>query len=254
MTELIARPFLDEFLEHCKNAEGSIKLCAPFVKTDIITQVIETKRKGVSLGLITKVNLKNFHVNVSDVDALSQTLEMGGSVYNCSNLHAKIYIFDDNACFITSANLTPSGLQRNVECGVFSSDKSLVNSVVGVYSNIIGRSDVGTITEDTLNVVPVEITETRQRTIKVDAIDVKEAIRIVRKQYSNGEVALGKSECTNVGIDVFPSVRAERISCDEDIRKVIDYLWDDEEHHWMESEYASDHIFNVLRRLKKKYG
>ncbi|MDR3300288.1 MAG: phospholipase D-like domain-containing protein [Candidatus Accumulibacter sp.] len=99
-------------------AQHSIKLCAPFVKSDIVTDVLENKHRNVSFALITKFDLKNFHRKSSDITAIEQTISSGGSVYNCSNLHSKIYIFDDSSCLITSANLTSSGLKRNEECGV----------------------------------------------------------------------------------------------------------------------------------------
>jgi len=98
----------------------------------------------------------------------------------------------------------------------------------------------------------VEITETLQRTIKIKACDVDDAIRIAHEQYANGEIILNENDF--VDVDILPSVRPKQLSSDDDIRKIIDYLWDDEERHWMECEHPSDHIFHSLRRLKKKYG
>lgn len=103
-----------------------------------------------------------------------------------------------------------------------------------------------------MNKIPIEITETFQRTIMVDADEVDNAISIVHKQYSDGEFVLDENDFIDVNIDVFPSVQVEQSSCDGDIRKVVDYLWEDEQRHWEESGYPSGHIFNSLRRLKKK--
>ena len=37
-----------------------------------------------------------------------------------------------------------------------------------------------------------------------------------------------------------------------DIQKVVEYLWDDEERHYQEcGNYPKNHIFRVLKRLKK---
>ena len=35
----------------------------------------------------------------------------------------------------------------------------------------------------------------------------------------------------------------------QDIKTVVDYLWRDEERHYLESGYVKDHIFRVLKRL-----
>ena len=37
----------------------------------------------------------------------------------------------------------------------------------------------------------------------------------------------------------------------EDIRIVLDYLWQDEERHYLECGYNKSHIFRVLKRLEK---
>lgn len=38
----------------------------------------------------------------------------------------------------------------------------------------------------------------------------------------------------------------------EDIKTVIDYLWDDEYNHLQENHYHQDHIFSRIKRLKKR--
>lgn len=100
----------------------------------------------------------------------------------------------------------------------------------------------------------IEITEFFQKTVEVDACDIDDALNVVREQYRNGNVVLNVEDFRGVEFDVFPSVKVGRLSHDDDICKIIDYLWKDEERHWIESNYESDHIFHVLRKLKAKYG
>ena len=38
----------------------------------------------------------------------------------------------------------------------------------------------------------------------------------------------------------------------DDLKKVVDYLWSDEEKHYEESDKPSDHIFRTLQTLKVK--
>jgi len=132
-------------MEQCSTASESIKLCAPYVKSNIVDDIFLNKLPETSISLITKINLRDYHNKVSDVESLRQTLFYGGHVYNCSNLHAKIYIFDDNNCIISSANLTQSGLRRNAECGVFTDDAELVSEVLRFYNGLIEREDVSKI-------------------------------------------------------------------------------------------------------------
>ena len=52
-------------------------------------------------------------------------------------LHAKAVVADDEALFITSANLTESALDRNIELGLFVRDRSLALSVVSHFRVLI---------------------------------------------------------------------------------------------------------------------
>lgn len=51
---------------------------------------------------------------------------------------------------------------------------------------------------------------------------------------------------------------AQVCTCDEirkilpDIEKVVDYLWADEEKHWVESNRPKDHIFVNLRNIREE--
>ncbi|MDR1689266.1 MAG: phospholipase D-like domain-containing protein [Clostridiales bacterium] len=131
----------------CAESTKSIKLCAPYVKTEVFSDLLNNKQKTVPADLITKINLRNYHNNSSDLEAIQRTLENGGCVYNCSNLHAKVYIFDETKCIITSSNLTVSGLKRNAECGIFTDESAAVDSALTFYNYIKSRDDVGRITE-----------------------------------------------------------------------------------------------------------
>jgi phosphatidylserine/phosphatidylglycerophosphate/cardiolipin synthase-like enzyme len=155
MTEIITNPFYDDFLKLCAGAQSSVKLCAPFVKTDIISDVLSVKRDSVSVNLVTKIDLKNYHTKASDVQAMAKIIESSGKVFNCSNLHAKVYIFDNRTCLITSANLTTAGLKRNVECGIISGDNTIVESAVGYFDKTERNNHTGKITD----VIVSEITE-----------------------------------------------------------------------------------------------
>lgn len=54
-------------------------------------------------------------------------------------LHAKAVVTDDEAVFITSANLTEAALDRNIEIGLLLRDHALAASVVNHFRGLIDR-------------------------------------------------------------------------------------------------------------------
>lgn len=145
MFKAVTTPFRAEFLEHCSNANKSISLCAPFVKQDVVLDVISSKLSSTPIKLVTRISLESFHRKASDSEALQTVLTNNGEVYNVSNLHAKIFIFDDAECYITSSNLTSRGLERNYEYGIYSNDIMFVQSVVNDFNQLISDKQTGRI-------------------------------------------------------------------------------------------------------------
>jgi phosphatidylserine/phosphatidylglycerophosphate/cardiolipin synthase-like enzyme len=54
-------------------------------------------------------------------------------------LHAKAVVADDEAVFVTSANLTEAALDRNIELGVLIRDHALALTVSGYFRSLIDR-------------------------------------------------------------------------------------------------------------------
>ena len=48
-------------------------------------------------------------------------------------LHAKAVVHDNEQVFVTSANLTPNALDRNIEAGVLVRDRSLAQTVASYF-------------------------------------------------------------------------------------------------------------------------
>ncbi|MYJ82461.1 MAG: hypothetical protein F4046_11735 [Acidimicrobiaceae bacterium] len=55
-------------------------------------------------------------------------------------LHAKAVVVDDEAVFITSANLTAAALDRNIELGLLTRDRALAASVTTHFQGMIDAS------------------------------------------------------------------------------------------------------------------
>jgi phosphatidylserine/phosphatidylglycerophosphate/cardiolipin synthase-like enzyme len=54
-------------------------------------------------------------------------------------LHAKAVVTDDEAVFVTSANLTEAALDRNIELGLLVRDRALAAAVAGHFRALIDR-------------------------------------------------------------------------------------------------------------------
>jgi phosphatidylserine/phosphatidylglycerophosphate/cardiolipin synthase-like enzyme len=54
-------------------------------------------------------------------------------------LHAKAVVADDEAVFITSANMTEAALDRNIEMGLLVRDHALAATVVSHFRGLIDR-------------------------------------------------------------------------------------------------------------------
>ena len=150
MTIITTQPIYEEFLQMCADARQNIMLCAPFVKREIIDDIFSVIDRRLSIQLITNINLQSFHRRVSDLGAMEKFINKG-SVYNCTTLHAKLYIFDSKKCLVTSANLTTSGLRKNLECSMLTDDLTLVDSSVYEYNSIINDDRVGKITSQSIS-------------------------------------------------------------------------------------------------------
>lgn len=84
-------------------------------------------RKGDTLVLdITFGAVENGQTDPFEVD---KYLRAGVSVFNCTNLHAKVFVFDDRA-IIGSSNLSVNSKNNLVEVGIITSDKKIVKDAL----------------------------------------------------------------------------------------------------------------------------
>ncbi|MDD4002689.1 MAG: phospholipase D-like domain-containing protein [Clostridia bacterium] len=154
MIKITTQPIYYDFLQMCADARQNILLCAPFVKQEIINDIFSVTDRQLSMQLITNINLQSFHRKASDLGAIENFIS-NGVVYNCTTLHAKLYIFDNKKCLITSANLTTSGLRKNLECSLLTDNLDLVKSSVYEYNSIIKDNRVGQITPQSISNIEI---------------------------------------------------------------------------------------------------
>lgn len=87
--------------------------------------------KSVQVVVLTDLRPESALTGATDLEAL---VRLGNNLpkfglTHLPSLHAKVYVADRRMAVITSGNLTDSGINRNIEYGVVSTDEKLVGAV-----------------------------------------------------------------------------------------------------------------------------
>jgi len=113
-------------------AQKRALIISPFLGEKALKDLLGDKPEEVKV--ITRFNLNELLIRVSDFKALEYLSKIGAQVKGVRNLHSKVYILGNSKAIVTSANLTRAGLYRNTECGVESEDSDFVKAA-DVYFN-----------------------------------------------------------------------------------------------------------------------
>lgn len=132
--ELYLKNWYKKLLDELPNTK-ELKIISPFVKEQVVRK-IESQFDYNNFELITRFNLQDFAMKVSSLNGLKFCVEKGARVFGIKDLHSKVYIFDKRAAIITSANLTNGGLVSNHECGIFLTDKSVIQNLHNYFNDL----------------------------------------------------------------------------------------------------------------------
>ena len=139
------------------SATQDLLVASPYVKTREAEWVCsrltrDGRDRAVRLQLLTDVRSANVLSGSLDVAAL-RVLSAGLArceIVNVPRLHAKVYVADETCAVITSANLTPYGLDTNLEYGVGTTDLDTVRNVrrdLQLYARLGNRLSAQAIAE-----------------------------------------------------------------------------------------------------------
>lgn len=136
----IQPPWENYFFSKVNAAEESLFISSPFIKysvASLLCKILESKHDShLSVRLLTRIRISDLIDGASDLDAfekLIQLAEISGNdvaVKCISNLHAKVYVFDENTAIVTSSNLTTSGLKSNIEYGIEVTERSTIQQIL----------------------------------------------------------------------------------------------------------------------------
>lgn len=126
--EIVTTPTFEWLAEAAASCKSRLLVASPFVNDGIIG-LTDLVSQDVSRTLMTRADLRNFALGSSNLHSLCALARGGVTVHHLDGLHAKVYVFDDRSALVTSANATVSGMSRNWECGLATSDRGVVEQL-----------------------------------------------------------------------------------------------------------------------------
>ena len=212
--KIIKTPWQDTFIKLLRNAEEKIYLSSPFIKENIAKLIVDNKQSKVDCKILTRFTLPNIRGGGLDLTAVKHFQNANFSQKNISNLHAKIFIFDNQAV-ITSSNLTNGGLKNNLEYGILIKDnKKIEKDFLGYYNdenhNFIQDKHISKVADFLKNLPPID------KRLKLKSFD--------DNQIFSEDIKLIKNKLTKGNLKVFESIEkiGKEIFISEDIYKFKD--------------------------------
>ena len=125
-------------MEDAADADSTqLRIISPFIKLGTVEKLI--RHRPPSIQVMTRFNLNDFAVGVSDISALARLLKAGAKVRGLRNLHSKVYMFGSRRAIVTSANLTDAALNRNHEFGLVSEEPAIVSACAAYFDDLWHR-------------------------------------------------------------------------------------------------------------------
>ncbi len=114
----------DELLDVSKE---TINIISPFIGEKTALELSKTiKSKNIKCRIITRFYREDFIQKVSSIEGLKYLFDAGAEILALAGLHSKLYVFDDKAAIIGSANFTTGGFYTNHELSVLIKDNNPV--------------------------------------------------------------------------------------------------------------------------------
>lgn len=198
--ELLDINHRDAIIDAFYKSKRQIRIISPFIQESMSRYLVDSMCRSISSQLITRFYREDFICSVSSLTALKTLQSAEVEIYALKDLHAKLYLFDDNIAIIGSANFTGGGFGNNIELSLYIEDEyDLIERFSKYFDQLI--SDIRAsgdfkITEDKIN----------------------EEILIVQKAIK-GRDHTSKSNPTRFGADIKTSPPAETATTDELCRR-----------------------------------
>jgi PLD-like domain/Dam-replacing HTH domain len=188
--KIIRTPWEKDLMELVENAKKSIKIVSPFIKENVINQLILKKQSQTKIELITSFKFSNFCTGQSDLSVFNKIIQVGGKVKINSQLNANVYIFDDKKAIISSGNLSHNGLINNYEYGILVDDKTLILEIVSDYNAIAKKDKTRAVKKVEIELLEKIISQVFKANNFKKSKYTKNEIEIIRNTYDVVEVPI----------------------------------------------------------------
>jgi len=121
--ELLDINHRDAIVDAFDKVKCRIRIISPFIQESMSKFLVDSTNRGISSQLITRFYREDFIRSVSSLTALKNLQAAGVEIYALKDLHAKLYLFDDNIAIIGSANFTGGGFGNNIELSLYIEDE-----------------------------------------------------------------------------------------------------------------------------------
>ena len=132
MIELYPSPWRKEFESFLDGVSSDLLIASPYIKSAEARWLCDAlESRSVHLRVFTDVRSDSVLSGSLDMSALRLFSQVAGDakIIAVPRLHAKVYVRDEDFAIVTSANLTPSGLEMNYEYGVGLREPELVRRI-----------------------------------------------------------------------------------------------------------------------------
>lgn len=120
----------------------------------VLQKLSDAIERGINVSLLLETpESSHFKIKIDPLKILPKTILDHATILiwpfqkrirngedNGGSLHAKFVIQDDSRLFISSANLTESAFERNIELGVLISDEKLISDLKDHIEDLINKS------------------------------------------------------------------------------------------------------------------
>ena len=120
-----------------RKAENSLDISSPFISLRYAKMLVEKSKEGVMVRVLTSMpEGREFKYHLEALEALKRNLSDTLELRIMESLHAKTYIIDRKLAVTGSANLTESGLYKNLEHIEIKMEPKTVESNVKMFEKM----------------------------------------------------------------------------------------------------------------------
>ncbi|MBA1334721.1 MAG: hypothetical protein HPY66_2625 [Firmicutes bacterium] len=135
--QLVSADHEDRLQEILEGTEASLRIISPFIGLDIskrLAAILEIN-PAICCEIITRFSREDFVNGASSLYALKSLNEAGVTIYALQGLHTKLYLIDNAAGMLGSANFTSGGFRLNHELSIFVRDEADILADMHSYYN-----------------------------------------------------------------------------------------------------------------------